>query len=242
MEERLSRAEPLLKKEGIEKVKKAHVAVFGLGGVGSWCAEALVRSGVGEISLIDQDRVEESNINRQLLADYKTLSKLKTSAMAERLLVINPGLRIHEYPERFDLGSSDKYDFSIFDYVADCIDMVSAKLLLIKKAFEADCRIISSMGMGNKLNAEQIRLSKLSKTEACPLARVMRRELKKLDVDISRLNVVYSPEETKGERTGESAEGRGRPLPSSVIWVTGTAGFLMAQRIILDLSGVYNRE
>ncbi|NMD44282.1 MAG: tRNA threonylcarbamoyladenosine dehydratase, partial [Clostridiales bacterium] len=99
MEERLSRAEPLLKKEGIEKVKKAHVAVFGLGGVGSWCAEALVRSGVGEISLIDQDRVEESNINRQLLADYKTLSKLKTSVMAERLLVINPELRIHEYPE-----------------------------------------------------------------------------------------------------------------------------------------------
>lgn len=242
MEERLSRAEPLLKKEGIERLKKAHVAVFGLGGVGSWCAEALARSGLGEISLIDQDRVEESNINRQLLADYKTLSKLKTSAMAERLLAINPELRIHEYPERFDSESSDKFDFSAFDYVADCIDMVSAKLLLIKKAFEADCKIISSMGMGNKLSAERIRLSKLSKTEVCPLARIMRRELKKTGVDIGKLNVVYSSEEPNKTGACEGEKDCIRPTPASLVWVTGTAGLLMAQQIILDLSKAQSEE
>lgn len=236
MEERLVRLEPLLKKEGIERLKKAHVAVFGLGGVGSWCAEALVRSGLGEISLVDQDRVEESNINRQILADCKTLSKLKTGAMAERLLAINPELQIHEYPERFDLNSSDKYDFSAFDYVADCIDTVSAKVLLIKKAFEADCKIISSMGMGNKIRAEQIELSKLNKTEVCPLARVMRRELKKAGVDIKRLSVVYSSEEPKGAGACSELKGKGRPTPASAVWVTGMAGFLMAQQIILDLS------
>lgn len=236
MEDRLKRAEPLLTKDGIEKLGKAHVAVFGLGGVGSWCAEALARSGLGKISLIDRDRVEESNINRQLEADFNTLARLKTSAMADRLRAINPKLIICERPERFDAASADKYDFSDYDYIADCIDMVSAKLLLVKKAFDAGCRIISSMGMGNKLRAEDIRLSKLSKTEVCPLARAMRRELRKQGVDIKKLDVVYSAEEPARAVLCASPECAGKPVPSSLVWVTGTAGFLMAERIAVDIS------
>lgn len=226
MIERLAREEALLGSEGVEKLRSSGVAVFGLGGVGSWCAEALARAGVGRLYLIDGDVVEESNINRQVCALSSTIGRPKAAVMKERLSDISPDAEIAAAEGRYDADSGEKYFSENYDYIADCIDSVSCKTDLICTALSRSIPIISSMGTGNKLDAGLLRTADLSETEGCPLARVMRRELRKRGVE--HLDVLYSPEKPVDGRRG---------VQGSCVWVTATAGFLIAQHIILSLLG-----
>ncbi len=177
--ERFSRTENLIGKTALDRLKTARVAVFGIGGVGGHVAEALARSGVGALDLIDNDTVGESNINRQIVALSSTVGKYKTQVMAERILDINPNAQVRTHNVFFMPENADSFDFSAYDYVVDAIDTVTAKLALIEKAKQAGVPIISAMGAGNKLDATAFEVADIAKTTVCPLARVMRRELKK---------------------------------------------------------------
>lgn len=187
-----SRTELIFGKEALEKLFAARVAVFGIGGVGSYTAEALARSGVGTLDLIDDDKVCVTNINRQLFATHKTVGKCKVDVAKERLLEINPNIKINTYQTFFLPETSAQFDFSQYDYVADAIDTVKGKIELVMKAKEADVPIICSMGAGNKLDATAFEVADIYKTKVCPLARVMRQELKKHGIE--KLKVVYSQE------------------------------------------------
>ena len=178
MDERFLRTEMLLGPEAMEKLAAAHVAVFGLGGVGSWCAEALARSGVGALTLVDHDDVGLTNLNRQAEALESTLGQPKAAAMAERISQINPACRLTVLAEKYEAASREKFFAVPYDYIVDCIDLVSCKLDLIETALARGIPIISSLGTGNKLDPTQFRISDLSKTEGCPLARVGRKELR----------------------------------------------------------------
>ncbi len=223
------RSELLLGKEGMEKLNRAHIAVFGVGGVGSYTVEALVRSGIGEISLFDGDVVAESNINRQLVATTKTVGRAKVEVAAERCLDVNPNVKLHA--ERIFLmpDTADKIDFSQFDYIVDAVDTVTAKLLLAETAKANGVPIISSMGAGNKLDPTRFEVADISKTSVCPLAKVMRRELKKRG--INHLKVVYTKEEPIRHGYTEN----GRPLPGSVAFVPSVAGLIIAGEVVKDL-------
>lgn len=192
MEERFSRTALLLGEAGVQKLQRARVAVFGLGGVGSWCAEALARAGVGALTLVDKDVVETSNINRQLVALSSTAGKAKAEVMAARVADINPACRAEARVMFYLPETADAIDLGGFDFLADCIDNVTAKVHLICAAEAAGVSVISAMGAGNKLDGGRFRVSDLSQTQVCPLARVMRRELKKRGVE--RLPVVWSDE------------------------------------------------
>lgn len=223
------RSELLLGKEGLEKLNRAHVAVFGVGGVGSYTVEALVRSGIGELSLFDGDVVAESNINRQLVATTKTVGRAKVEVAAEHCLDVNPNVKVHA--ERIFLlpDTADKIDFSQLDYIVDAVDTVTAKLLLAETAKANDVPIISSMGAGNKLDPTRFEVADISKTSVCPLAKVMRRELKKRG--INHLKVVYTKEEPI--RHGHTENGK--PLPGSVAFVPSVAGLIIAGEVVKDL-------
>lgn len=223
----------LLGQDAMEKLNKAHLAVFGLGGVGSWCAEALCRSGVGSITLVDQDTVGESNINRQLCATYSNLGKAKAQVMADRLLDINPQLRVRVLAMRYEADSRESFFTEGYDYIADCIDLVACKLDLIETAQSRGIAIISALGTGNKSNAEELTVSDISKTIGCPLARVVRKELRYRG--INHLPVVYSRElAQKPEQVEEPPPGR-RSVPGSLVWVPATAGMLMCSHIVGEL-------
>ena len=226
------RTEMLIGSEAITKLQSSHVAVFGLGGVGSWCAEALVRTGVGELTIVDDDTFSETNINRQAGALYSTVGQAKTEVMARRLLDINPNLKLHSICGRYVPEERERF-FGEFDYIADAIDSVTSKVDLIVTAVEREIPILSSMGTGNKLDASKLQLTDLSKTSGCPLARVMRRELKKHG--ITHLDVMFSTEEPIKPRELEVLPEGKRSVPGSVMWVPAVAGLRMAQHIVLKL-------
>ena len=233
MSERFLRTEMLLGVQAMEKLKNSKVAVFGLGGVGSWCAEGLCRAGVGEITLIDHDTVGESNINRQLVATYSALGKPKAEVMAARLLDINPEVIAKPIVARYEADTREQFFGTHYDYIVDCIDLVSCKLDLIETAIARDIPIISALGAGNKANAEALQITDISKTENCPLARVVRKELNKRG--IKHLPVVFSNElALKPEDAEEPPPGR-RSIPGSLVWVTATSGMLLCSHVVTEL-------
>ena len=228
----LSRLEMVIGKENIEKLKNSHVAVFGLGGVGSYACEAVTRSGVGTITIVDKDTVSSSNVNRQLIAFSDNVGELKTSVMKERMLRINPDVNVIERPVFFLQDTADGFDFREYDYVIDAIDNITAKLLLISMCKEAGTPIISSMGTGNKMDPSRFEVADIYSTSVCPLAKVMRRELKKRGID--SLKVVYSREEP----LKNVIEDNGSRAPGSTAFVPPVAGMLLAAETIKDLTGL----
>lgn len=232
MEERTLRAEMLLGREAMEKLKNSHVAVFGLGGVGSWCAEALARSGVGRITLIDRDRVGGSNVNRQLCALSSTLGRGKAEVMAARLRDINPDAALRTIEGHYEAADRERF-FADYDFVADAIDLVSCKLDLILSCRERGIPIVSALGTGNKRDASRLCIADLAETRGCALARVMRRELRARGVE--HHPVVYSPEEPmKPEQLEAPPPGR-RSVPGSLVWVPAAAGLLLCQHVVTAL-------
>ncbi|MDD6326272.1 MAG: tRNA threonylcarbamoyladenosine dehydratase [Lachnospiraceae bacterium] len=245
-----SRTELLIGKEGIEKLANSRVAIFGIGGVGGYTVEALARSGVGEFDLIDDDRICLTNINRQILATRSTVGKYKVDVAMERILDINPRAQVHTYKTFYMPDTADQFDFSAYDYVVDAIDTVTGKLQLVEQAYRTGTKIISSMGAGNKMDASAFQVADISKTSVCPLAKVMRRELKKRG--IKKLKVVYStelpiePKETEElscknhcicpPGTARKCTAR-RQIPGSTAFVPSVVGLIIAGEVVKDLVG-----
>jgi len=237
MDEQFIRTQMLLGNNAIQQLQRSHVAVFGLGGVGSWCAEALCRSGIGELTLIDQDEVSVSNINRQAAALHSTVNMKKAEATALRLKDISPSCILHPVAERYEAENRERFFSTHYDYIVDAIDLVSCKLDLIETAHQRNIPVISALGTGNKLDAQQLRISDISKTEGCPLARIIRKELRARG--INHHPVVFSPElATCAEQGSEAPPPGRRSIPASSMWVPATAGLLLAQAVILQLSGL----
>ncbi len=234
MTEWFSRTEMLIGKEAIEKLKKSCVAVFGIGGVGGYTVEALARSGVGNIHLIDNDTVSLTNINRQIIATHETIGMQKTAAAKERILSINPECKVFTYDIFYNSETSSAFDFSKFDYVVDAIDTVTGKINLVMQSQEFGIPIISSMGTGNKMDPTKFQVADIYKTSVCPLAKVMRHELKKLGV--KKLKVVYSEELpiTHKSESDEKIIGR-RSTPASNSFVPPVAGLIIAGEVIKDI-------
>lgn len=223
MKEQFSRTAQLLGNENVENLFDKHVIVFGVGGVGGYVVEALARSGVGKISIVDNDVVNESNINRQIIALHSTVGMQKVEVLKNRILDINPECKVFVYNQFFLPENSNDFDFSIYDYVVDAVDTVTAKIEIIKKSKESNVPVISSMGTGNKLNPMGFKVSDISKTKVCPLARVMRNELKKRG--ISKVKCVYSEENPVIQTQ----------TPASVAFVPPVAGLLIASEVVKDL-------
>ena len=231
--EQFLRTEMLLGEAAMDRLASSHVAVFGLGGVGSWCAEALARAGVGALTLVDNDQVGLTNINRQIQALHSTVGWDKTEALAQRVRDINPDCSLRLISEKYEADSRERFFDVRYDYIVDAIDLVSCKLDLIETALSRGIPIISSMGTGNKLDPSQFRVADLSKTEGCALARILRKELKKRG--IVHHKVVFSPElPVKPAQMEDPPPGR-RTVPASAPWVPPVAGFLLAGAVIQDL-------
>ena len=248
MSNQFSRTELLFGKEAMEHLSKCRVAVFGIGGVGGYVCEALARSGVGVLDLIDNDKVCLTNINRQIIATRKTVGKYKTEVMKERILDINPDAEVNTYQCFFLPENASDFPFDKYDYVVDAIDTVTAKIELVMQCQKAGIPIISSMGAGNKLDPTQFRVADIYKTQMDPLAKVMRRELKKRG--IKKLKVVYSEEKpikpVEDMETGNGTEiiseepGTGRrAIPGSTAFVPSVAGLIIAGEVIKDLTHLY---
>ncbi len=227
---------------------RSRVAVFGVGGVGGYVCEALARSGVGALDLIDKDKVAVSNINRQIIATRETVGREKTDVMRERILSINPEAQVRVYPCFFLPENADSFPFAEYDYVVDAVDTVTAKIELVMRAKDAGVPVISSMGAGNKLDATAFRVADIYETKVCPLARVMRRELKKRNVE--HLKVVYSEEKpivpAKEYGAGQTAEGGEsnvvrRQTPGSVAFVPSVAGLIIAGEVVKELASAAQR-
>ena len=244
-----SRTQLLLGPEAMEKLKNARVAVFGIGGVGGYVCEALVRSGVGAFDLVDDDKVCLTNLNRQIIATRKTVGKYKTDVMKERILEINPDAEVTVHKCFFLPENADTFPFEEYDYVVDAVDTVTAKIALVMKSQEAGVPIISSMGAGNKLDASQFKVADIYKTKVCPLAKVMRRELKKRG--IKKLKVVYSEEQPTRPIEDMAISCRTncicppgakhkcterRDIPGSVAFVPSVAGLIIAGEVIQDIA------
>lgn len=228
------RTEMLLGHAAMERLAQSHVAIFGIGGVGSWCAEALSRAGVGTLTLIDNDQVSLTNLNRQAEALHSTLNLDKTEAMARRIQDIYPNCILHLIPEKYEAKRRDRFfPHPPFDYIVDAIDLVSCKLDLIETALERNIPIISCLGTGNKLDPSLFQIADISKTEGCHLARVLRKELKKRN--ILHHKVVFSPELPVKPNPMEAPPLGRRSVPASVPWVPPVAGFLLAGAVIQDL-------
>ena len=239
VEEQFVRTALLLGEEGVARLKRAKVAVFGIGGVGGFAVEALARAGVGAFLLVDSDRVCVSNINRQIIADWNTVGRYKTKVMQERIASVNPNAEVETRECFFLPENADSFDFSGWDYIVDAVDTVSAKLEIIVRAKEAGVPVISCMGAGNKLDPTRFEVADLYETSVCPLARVMRRELKKRGIDSCK--VVYSREEARTPLDGllsqEESGGR-RSVPGSVSFAPSVAGLVAAGEVIRELAGV----
>lgn len=236
MTDQFSRTRLLLGSENMEKLRRAKVAVFGIGGVGGYTVEALARTGIGSLVLVDNDQVSLTNLNRQIIADHNTIGRDKVEVMRERILNINPEAQV-EIRKCFYLPeNADTFDFSEYSYVVDAVDTVTAKIDIILRAQSCGVPVISSMGAGNKLDPTQFEVADIYDTSVCPLAKVMRRELKKRGV--KQLKVVYSREKPVRpvEETEEEIQGR-RSLPGSVAFVPSAAGLILASEIVKDLSG-----
>lgn len=230
MSEIFSRTELVLGRDALQKLNSCHVIVFGLGGVGSYAVEALVRSGLGKITVVDNDKVCLSNLNRQLIALQSTIGLDKVDASEKRILDINPNCTVTKIKMFYLPETADQIDLSSYDYIVDCIDTVTAKLELAVRAKKASVPIISSMGTGNKTHPELLKIADISKTSVCPLARVMRRELSRRG--IKHLKCVFSTEEPV--RTDDKTDGKKR-VPGSTAFVPSVAGLLIASEVIRDL-------
>lgn len=234
-----SRTELLIGKEALDKLAHAKVAIFGIGGVGGYVCEALVRSGVGHFDLIDNDTVSLTNLNRQIIATQSTIGKYKTEVMRERMLEINPDVDVTIHNCFFLPENADEFRFEEYDYIVDAVDTVAAKIALVMAAKEKNIPVISSMGAGNKLDASAFRVADIYKTKVCPLAKVMRRELKKRGV--KKLKVVYSEEQPLSPKVEENPEvqtecANRRSVPGSVAFVPSVAGLIIAGEVVKDLS------
>ena len=236
--ERYVRTELLLGEDNMKLLAGARVAVFGLGGVGSYVAEALARSGVGNLILVDNDEISETNINRQLYALASTIGMPKTEAAKRRIHDIDVQILVYTYQTFYNRETADLFDFKSYDYIVDAIDTVSSKLLLIEKAKEAGVPILSCMGTGNKLNPARFEITDISKTSVCPLAKVIRTELRKRR--IKKVKVLYSrePVAVQKGRNLETKGNTGHPVPGSVSFVPGVAGLMIAGEVIRDLTGI----
>ncbi|MCL2046310.1 MAG: tRNA threonylcarbamoyladenosine dehydratase [Oscillospiraceae bacterium] len=240
MAEQFIRTAMLFGKDKVEKLRNRRVAVFGLGGVGGHCAEALCRSGIGALDLFDGDVVDISNINRQIIATHKTIGLDKVSVMEERLLDINPELLVKSQKIFYLPDNADDVDLSVFDYIVDAVDTVSAKLEIIYRADSLGIPIISAMGAGNKVDPTAFEVADIYETSVCPLARVMRGELRKRGID--KLKVVYSKEkpyipisEVWFDEKNEQEEQKRRSVPASNAFVPPVAGLIMASVVVMDL-------
>lgn len=223
MKEQFERTSLLIGEEAINKLNNSKVLIFGVGGVGGYVAEALARTGVGSITIVDKDTVSESNINRQIIALHSTVGRDKVDVLKERMLDINPNLQVDARKCFFLPENAHEFDFSQYDYIVDAVDTVTAKLQIIVQAKEAGVPVISAMGAGNKVHPEMFEIADIYKTEMCPLAKVMRRELK--NRGIKKLKVVYSKEKPvyKGD------------VPGSIAFSPSVAGLLMASEVVRDL-------
>ena len=230
--EQFSRTALLVGTEGVDKLKNARVAVFGIGGVGGYVVEALARSGVGTLDLIDNDKVCLSNLNRQIIATHSTLGEYKVEAAKKRVLDINPAAVVNTYKTFFLPETAQEFNFFAYDYVVDAIDTVTGKIQLVMEAKRTDTPIISSMGAGNKMDPSAFRVADLSQTKVCPLAKVMRRELRKRGVD--SLKTLYSREEPIKPETGTEETTR-RALPGSTSFVPPAAGLIIASEVVKDI-------
>lgn len=232
----LDRAKLLIGEENLQKLSRSSVALFGVGGVGGFVAEALARSGVGAITVFDNDTIAESNLNRQIIANVHNVGKDKTDEIKLRLLSINPNLKVYVNKVFYLPENAEEFDLSAYDYVVDAVDTVSAKIEIIKRAKAVGVPVISCMGTGGKTDPTMLKVSDIQKTSVCPLARVMRRELKKRGV--SGVKVVYSEEEPVCDKAAmKNAEKIkcGRPSPPSMIFVPASAGLIIAREVVFDL-------
>lgn len=231
MNKYFERSSYLLGNEGMDKLKNSKVAIFGVGGVGSFAAEALARTGIGELILIDYDIIDITNINRQIHATSKTIGLAKVDVMKERLIEINPQLKVRTFKEKYCDETRDLLLSSDYSYVVDAIDMVSAKIDLVTNTIKMGIPIISSMGAGNKLNPTEFKVKDIYDTKVCPLARVMRTELRKRNVD--SLKVVYSEETPLDVNLGD--KDRRKAVPGSIAFVPSVVGLIIASEVIKDI-------
>ena len=234
MENQFSRTKLLIGKENIEKLKNAKVAIFGIGGVGSYVVEALARAGIQHFILVDKDEVDLTNINRQIIATYKTIGKPKVEVAKERILEISPAAKVETYQEFFMPDSEAKYLDNSVTYIVDAVDVITAKIELVMRANSLNIPIISSMGTGNKLDPLKFEVADIYKTSVCPLAKVMRKELK--ERGIKKLKVVYSKEIPIKPK--EYLEVRGKQLPGSISFVPSAAGLIIAGEVIKDIINI----
>ena len=238
MQSQFSRTELLLGSAAMERLQKARVAIFGLGGVGGYAAEALARSGIGTLDLFDHDTVSLTNLNRQILATHDTVGKLKVDAAKARILSINPHAVVNAHPVFYMPDTANQYDFSVYDYIVDAIDTVTGKLMLVEAAQMAGAPVISCMGAGNKLDPTAFEVADLSRTSVCPLARVMRKELGKRG--IRHLKVVYSKEQAMTPAPAAEEPGSAHPkrqTPGSNAFVPAVAGLILAGEVVKDIAG-----
>lgn len=237
MPEFFSRTELIIGSAGLRRLAEAKVAVFGLGGVGSFAVEALVRTGVGKLVLVDHDRVNKSNLNRQLIATRDTVGRLKVEVMAERIESINPAVSLDIYPLFYDNKEEQETIITDCDYIIDAIDTVGPKVLLLENAKKRKIAVVSSMGAGNKVDPEKLRLTDISQTHTCPLARIIRRELRKRGI-YEGIKVVFSPERPVASANNKLQSENGKPIVGSISFVPPVAGFLLASVVIRDLVGL----
>ena len=232
MKDQHQRTAMLLGEEAVERLAEAHVAIFGIGGVGGYTVEALARAGVGSLTLIDSDTVNPTNINRQIIALHSTLGQYKVDVAAARVKDISPDTKVTAYPVFYLPENAEQFDLSCYDYVVDAIDTVEAKVALIENAKKAGVPIISSMGAGNKLDPTAFEISDISKTSVCPLAKVIRTRLRAKG--INHLKVVYSKERPMAPKL----DGEGKPCPASVSFIPSVVGLIIAGEVVADLTGV----
>ena len=233
MPEQFTRTELLLGQEAMDRLRHSHVAVFGIGGVGGYAAEALARAGSGRLDLIDHDKVSITNINRQIIASFDTIGKDKADVMKDRIMSVNPNAAVSVFKCFYLPENADAFDLGKYSYVVDAVDTVTAKIELAVRAKEAGVPVISCMGTGNKLNPFRFEIADIYSTSVCPLAKVMRRELRKRN--IPRLKVLYSKEEPIKKYLSE----QGRAVPGSISFVPSAAGLMIASEVVRDIIGIH---
>lgn len=233
MPEQFTRTELLLGQEAMDRLRHSHVAVFGIGGVGGYAAEALARAGIGRLDLIDHDKVSITNINRQIIASFDTIGKDKADVMKDRIMSVNPGAVVSVFKCFYLPENADAFDLGKYSYVVDAVDTVTAKIELAVRAKEVGVPVISCMGTGNKLNPFRFEIADIYSTSVCPLAKVMRRELRKRNVP--RLKVLYSKEEPIKKYLSE----QGRAVPGSISFVPSAAGLMIASEVVRDIIGIH---
>ena len=236
MDKEFSRSEMLIGSDAMQKLRESHIAVVGIGGVGSFAAEALARSGVGSLTLVDSDTVSDTNINRQLTALHSTLGKNKAEVMGNRILDINPDISLYIVQDRYCAATREKFFSMRYSYVIDAIDIVTDKLDLISSAKNLEIPIVSALGTGNKFNASQLTVADISKTYGCSFAKIIRKELRARG--IFHHTVVYSPELPRKSISEEAPPPGRRSVPGSLIWVPASAGLMLAGHVIMSLTNI----